>query len=104
MRAEGKAGEFGDLLGGSLRKFRMRVQPRSYGCTANGKIVKPFERLLQPVDVAFEQAGPAAEFLADGQGHGILQMRAANLDDAVEYVSLASNRVAHGLDGEDQRM
>ena len=104
VRAEGKSGEFGDLLGCALGKFRMRVQPGAYGGSADRQIVESFERLLQALDVALQQAGPAAEFLPDGQGHGVLQMRAANLDDVVKFLRLGGDRIVNGLDRRNQRI
>ena len=81
VRAEGKSGQFGDLLGGALGEFRMRVQSGADGRSADGQIVEAVQHLLQALDVALEQAGPAAEFLADGQRHRVLQMGAADLYD-----------------------
>ena len=95
MRAEGKSGKFGDFLRGAFGEFRMRVQAGAYGGAADGEIVKPVEDLLQPLDVAIEQTGPAAEFLADGQRDGVLQVGAANLDDVFEFFGLGVNSVAH---------
>ena len=95
MRAEGKSGEFGDLLRGALGKFGMRVQPGADRGSADGQIVKPVEHLLQALDVALQQAGPAAEFLAEGERHGVLQVGAADLHDVVEFLRLGGDRVVH---------
>ena len=72
MRAEGKSRQFGDLFGGALGKFRMRVQPRAYRGPADRQIVKSIQRLLQSFDVAIEQTRPTAKFLSKRQRHGIL--------------------------------
>ncbi len=64
--AEGKRGEFGDFFGGTLGEFGMGVETCAYGRAADGEIVEAVENLFQALDVAFEQTGPAAEFLAYG--------------------------------------
>ena len=94
VRAEGKSGEFGDLLGGAFGEFGMSVESGADGGAADGEIVESVENLLEPLDVALEQAGPAAEFLADGERHGVLKVRAADLDDVVELFGLGFERVA----------
>ncbi len=40
MRAEGKPGEFGNLLGRALGEFRMRVQPRAHRRSADRQVVE----------------------------------------------------------------
>ena len=40
---------------------------------------------------------PAAKFLADGERRRVLQMRAADLDDVLEFFRLGVERVAHFL-------
>ena len=56
------------------------------------------------MDVAFEQAGPASEFLADCEGHCVLQVGAADLDDAVELLRFGCDGMVHGLDRGDERI
>ena len=99
MRAEGKPGKFSDLLGGTLGKFRMCVQACAHGGSTNSKVVEAVEHLLQALDVAIEQAGPAAEFLSNGERHGVLQVSATDFYDAVEFFRLSFDRVAHRFDG-----
>ena len=104
MRAEGQSGEFRDLLGGALGEFGMRVQAGADGGAADGQIVESVEHLFEALDVALEQASPAAEFLADGERHGVLQVGAADLDDVVELLGLGGNGVVHVLYGGNQRV
>ena len=52
--------------------------------------------------VAVEQIHPAGKFLADGERRGVLQMRAANLDDAGELFGFGVERVAQFLYGRQQ--
>src|SRR6185312_17389287 len=98
MGAEGKPCKFGDLFCRALGEFRMRVQARAYRSPADGEIVKTIEGLLQALDVPLQQAGPAAEFLSESQGHGVLQMGATDLDDIAEFYGLGCNGIVHCLD------
>ena len=75
----------------------MRIQPGSDGSSADRQIVESVERLLQAMDVALQQAGPAAEFLADGQRHGVLQVGTPDLDHVIEFLRLGRDRVVHVL-------
>jgi hypothetical protein len=43
VRLERKAGQLGDLRGGALGEFGMRVQPRADGRPADGEIVEAGE-------------------------------------------------------------
>src|ERR1700730_12922177 len=104
MGAEGKSSKFGNLLRRALRKFRMRVQTRAHRRSADGQVVEAVQRKLQALDVALEQTGPAAEFLSEGEGHGILQVGAPDLDHVAEFPCLDPNRVVYGLDSGNQRV
>src|ERR1700733_6543251 len=104
MRAEGKSRQFGNLLSSTFRKFRMSVQPSPDSSSADGKIVKSLEHLLQPLNVAVEQTRPAAELLPERQRHSILQMSASDLDDIMEFPSLGCDRIMHALDRRNQRV
>ena len=103
VRTEGETREFCDLPGGAFGEFRMRVEPRSHGGAADRQIIKPIQRLFQSLDVALQQTRPAAELLSDGERHGILQVRAADLHDGIKFFCLGSDRVVHRLYRRDQR-
>src|ERR1700733_2757976 len=93
MGAEGKSGEFSDLFGGALGKFEMRIQSRSPRRPAKRQVEEVVEGLLQTLDVALQQAGPATELLTKRQRHGVLQVRAPNLDYVIEFPGLGHDRV-----------
>src|SRR4029077_17433660 len=97
VRAEGKSGEFGDLFGRTLGELGMRIETGSYSGSADCQIVKTLKGLLQALDVALQQAGPAAEFLADGQRNSVLQMGAANFNDIVKFLRLGSDGILNAL-------
>ena len=61
VRSEGQSSKFGDFLRGAFGKLRMSIQAGAHCCSANRQVVKTAQRLLQAIDVAFEQAGPAAD-------------------------------------------
>src|SRR2546426_380743 len=90
-------------LGGTLRELGMRVQPRSDRGSADGEVVEAVERLLQALDVALQQTGPAAELLPEGQGDGVLQVRAADLYYVAEFLRFGRDRVVNALDRRNQR-
>src|ERR1700722_7777223 len=104
MRAEGKSGELGNLGGRALPKFRMRIQASPDGGAADGQIVETVERKLEALDIALQQAGPAAKLLPESERHGILQMGAANFYDVLELGRLGRDRVMNALDGGNQRV
>ena len=95
MRAEGQSRQLGDLLGGTLGEFRMRIQSGAHGGSADGEIVEAIEHLFKALDVALQQACPTGEFLADGERHRILQMRAADLDDIGKFLCLGVDGLVH---------
>ena len=51
---------------------------------------KPGSSQLQSLDVALKQTGPTRHLLADGQRRGVLQMRAADLDDVLKLFAFAA--------------
>src|ERR1700736_4909571 len=103
MGTEGKAGKFSNLLGGALGEFRMRIQSRAHRSSADGEVVQSLQNLLQTLDIALEQTGPAAEFLSKGQGYGILHAGAPDLDHIAEFLCLGRDRVMNGLDSWNRR-
>src|SRR5260370_20359922 len=98
MGPVGKSGAFGDLFRRSFRELEMRVQSRAHGCSADCQVVKPLESLLQTLDVALQQTGPAPELLTKSKRHGILQMSAPDLHHVMEFLRLGRDRIVHALD------
>src|SRR5216684_5025212 len=103
MGAKRKSGKFGDLLRGALRELGMRVQTGTDRGAADGEVVKAVERLLQALDVTLQQAGPAAELLAEGERHSVLQVGATDFYYVLEFLRLGRDRVVNALDGGNQR-
>src|SRR4051812_24083958 len=101
MRAEGKSGELGDLLRGAFGEFGMGVESGADGGATDGEVVESVENLLETLDVAIEKIGPATEFLANGERHCVLQVRAADLDDVVEFLGFCFECVADQLERGD---
>src|ERR1039457_5025541 len=95
MRAEGKSGKFRDFLRRALGEFGMGLESCAHRGSANGEVVETLKNLLQTSDITIEQAGPAAELLANGQRHSVLQVGAANFHHVVEFLGLGSDCIAH---------
>src|SRR5689334_12096738 len=92
MRAEWKSGQLRYLLRGA------------HGRPANREIVKSFQHLFQPSAIALQQTGPSAKLLAYSQGHGILQVSAADLYHVFELFGFGSNGRPHGPDRGNERV
>ena len=96
MGAKRQVGDLGDFLGGALGEFGMRVEAGADGGAADGQIVEAVEALFEAGDIALEQAGPAAHFLADGERRGVHEVGAADFDDVGKFLGL-------GVDAPDGR-
>src|SRR2546427_7870307 len=94
MRAEGKCGKRGDFAGGALGKFGMSVEAGADGGAANGEIVEAVESHGDASAVAIKHINVAGNFLAEGERCGVLQMRAADLDDVRKFFGFGVERVA----------
>ena len=92
------------FLRGALGEFGVRVQSGADRRAADGQVVKPVQGLLHALDIAMQQACPAAEFLSEGERHGILQVSAADFYDVLEFFSLGCNRIVTALDSGNQRV
>src|ERR1700674_3584688 len=84
MRAEGQAGELGDFTGGALGKFGRSVEAGADGGAADSEIVEAIEGHGDAGAVAVEKIHIAGKFLAERERRGVLQVRAADLDDVRE--------------------
>src|SRR5437867_4289478 len=99
MRAEGQAGELGDFLCGALGKLGMSVEAGADGGAADGEIVETVESDGDAAAVAVEETYIARKFLAEREGRGVLQMRAADFDDAGIFPGFGVEGIAKILHG-----
>src|SRR3984957_20973571 len=97
MRAERQPGQLRNFLRSSFGKFRMRVEAGADRRAANRKIVESIERDRDARAVAIELRNPTRKFLADRERSRILQMRAADLDDVLEFLRLRLNCITDFL-------
>src|SRR5882757_824800 len=102
MRAERQAAEFADFARGAFGKFGMGVEAGADSGAADGQVVESIERLRYAEEVAVEQADPAGKFLFHGERSGVLQMGAADFDDAREFFGFGVKGVAKFFYGGDQ--
>src|ERR1700676_33202 len=99
MRTEGETGELGDFAGGAFGEFGVGVEAGTDGGAANGEIVETIEGHGEARAVAVEKTDPAGNLLPHGEWRGVLQMGAADLDDASEFLSLGVQGVAKFFHG-----
>ena len=99
---ERQARELGDLLRDAVGELRVGVQARADGGAADGQLVEPGERLVQPLDVGVELRHVPRELLAEGERHRVLQVGATDLDDVAERLGLLGEGVAQLRDRGDQ--
>src|SRR6266699_6303927 len=102
MRAEGKPGEFGDFARGFYSEFGMGVEAGADGGTADGEIVETIESDGDAAAIALKEIHPAGKFLAERKGRGVLQMRAADFDDASVFLGFSVEGVAKIFHGGKQ--
>src|SRR6202023_1248782 len=88
MRAEGETGELGDFAGGAFGEWAVGVEAGTVAGAANGEIVETIEGHGDARADAVEKTDPAGELLTHGEWRGVLQMGAADLDDASEFLGL----------------
>ena len=79
------AGQFADLFGNEGIKALRGVQAGTNSGAAEGELMQGLEGELQKLDITFEGRTPAADFLTELDGRGILQMGTAGLDDALVF-------------------
>src|SRR5260370_41493199 len=102
MRAKRQTGEPGDFLRGALGEFGMGVEAGADGRAPDGQIVEAVESDSDAATVAVEKIDVAGKFLAEGERRGVLQMRAADFDDAGIFLGFGVERVAQMLDGREE--
>src|ERR1700733_10280737 len=104
MGTERQTRKLGNFLGGTLSELRVSVQAGAHGSSADGKIVKTRQRILQPFDVAIEEVHPARHFLPDGERSSIHQVRTANFDHGRKGACFFVNGIAQLGDRGDQEL
>ena len=85
-RDERQSGMGGDFSGHPGAKFRMRIESRADRRAALRQLEHVRQRRLDVLSRMSELCGVAGELLTQRQRRRILQMRAADLDDAGEVL------------------
>ena len=80
----------------------MAVQAGSDRGTAERDLVQAGQGGLQTGDPPVQLRDVAAEFLAERERHGILEVRSADLDDGLERLPLRLESIAQGADARDE--
>ena len=87
------AGEPRDPRRGPLGKLRRRVEPGADRGAAQSQLIQAGQRALDSLPSARDLFRVAGELLAQGERHGVHQVRAADLDDRRERVALGRQRL-----------
>ena len=82
------ARDLAELLRNKRDVLRLGVEARAGGRAAHVDDMDAFTRLLDAADAAADSGRIRAHFLAERDGHGILQVRAAHLEDIFELDGL----------------
>ena len=96
--ARGLAEHLADAAG----ELRMGVQPAAHRRAADGQFEHRFQRQAGPAGRAVQLPGETAELLAQRQGRGIDQVRAADLEDVLPLARLLGKRPAAIVQGRQQ--
>ena len=76
------------MLGAELRIVRVGVDARTDGRGTHVDLVEEPHVGLQTVDLLGQRCGVGLELLPEGHRHGVLQLRAAHLDDVGKLLAL----------------
>ena len=98
------AGHLGDLSGDVLGEALEGVDTCSNGCSSLSQHPEAGQRRLDALDAVVKLCDVARELLAEGQGCGILQVCAANLDELLPLVALLLQGVAQAGEGGEERL
>ena len=90
--AQFEAGFVGDAVNGFAREINVGVDAGADGGAAKGQFAKVGFDFPEAVDAVLDLAGVTAEFLAEPDGRGVLQMRAADFQDVAESLRLGEQR------------
>ena len=80
----------------------MRVHARADGGAAERDLAETLAAVAHALDALAHLRGVAGELLAEGDGHGVHQVRPARLDDVVELLGLLLQRRGQRLEGGKQ--
>ena len=81
---------------------RTGVESGSHRSAADGKFVHQRQRISDLLTGDSQLIGPAGDLLPEGQGGGVLQVSAADLDDVVEGGGLLVEALSQRIDGGQQ--
>src|SRR5882762_4423182 len=93
-RNEGQPGRFSQLLGDARAEFGMSVEPRAHRGAAQGELAQVRERGANMGNAVVQLRHPAGDLLPERERSGVLQVRAADLDDVLERFGLRRQDVA----------
>ena len=93
------AGEFAHPFGAQFGKAGNGVQARADGGAAHIDFLQEHGIAVQVGDFLLQVVGKGVEFLAGGHRNGVLQLRAAHLDDVLELHALGAEGVDQVLQG-----
>lgn len=98
------SGHLGDFRGDGLGEALVGVDARADGGAALGEQAQVGKRGLDARDAEVELGDVAGEFLGEGEGRGVLEMGAADLDNLLgfELDDLGLQGIAEGADGGDE--
>lgn len=96
------ARQFARRLGNGDIEALRRVQPRADRSAAERELVEEGECRLQLLLRLLEHREPAADLLRKGDGHGVLQMGAPRLDDALVFFHQAAEGVGEEVDAREE--
>ena len=98
-RQEGVSQQLGDLLRRQVAERRRGVEPGADGRAAEGQLAQRAAGLHDHIAVVAEHGAPAADLLPERERHGVLQMRAADLDHIAVLRAQAVKRCRQAADG-----
>ena len=97
-RQEGIAQQLGDLLRRQVAERRRSVESGADGRAAEGQLAQRAAGLHDHVAVVAEHGAPAADLLPERERHGVLQVRAADLDHVAVLRAQAVERRRQAAD------
>ena len=101
-RAERRACQFTDDFCKADVVALRAVDARADSRAAHSQVAQKIDALREHFLVALDHAGPAAEFLAQRQGRRVLEVRAADLDDILEFDFFGMEGVIKGIHSREE--
>lgn len=99
---EGGAGQLADFFCDAFGEADKGVETRTNGGAALGEETQVREAGVQAFDVAVKLGDIAAEFLAESEWSGVLEMGSADFDDAFKGVGFGFQGVAEGFESREE--